>query len=92
MIQVSYFAHIREMTGKKEESVATGGTVLDLMRALCGVYGARFRAFCMDGGDSKISRNLNILVNGKHIHHLKEGLTPLKDGDAVAIFPLIGGG
>jgi molybdopterin synthase sulfur carrier subunit len=91
MIHVSYFANIRELTGRKNENRAEGGTVLDLMFSLCDAYGAKFRDFCMDGGDN-ISRNVNILVNGKHIHHLNEGGTVLKDDDDVSIFPLIGGG
>jgi MoaD family protein len=92
MIQVGYFANIRAMTGKKEESTATLDTVLDLMNRLSSAYGTKFRDFCMDGTDNVISRNVNILVNGKHIHHIKEGATPLTDNDYVSVFPLIGGG
>jgi molybdopterin synthase sulfur carrier subunit len=90
MIRVEYFANIRTMTGKKEENVSLRPTVLELVNALCASYGAKFRDFCMDG--DAISRNVNILVNGKHIHHLSEGDTPLSDGDEVCVFPLIGGG
>jgi MoaD family protein len=91
MIHVSYFAKIRELSGRKDENRVLEGTVLELMTSLCDAYGAKFRDFCMDGGN-EISRNVNILVNGKHIHHLNEGGTVLNDGDDVSIFPLIGGG
>lgn len=95
MIHVGYFATLRELTGKKEENI-TGvpapETVLALMLALCSVYGRAFRDFCMDEGGGQISRCVNILVNGRHIQHINGGQTPLRDGDDVSIFPLIGGG
>ena len=93
MIQVGYFAHIRELTGRKEETLAAASTAVGLMNSLCETYGAKFRDFCMDGENrERISRNVNILVNGKHIQHLGGDATPLKDGDEISIFPLIGGG
>jgi len=90
MIKIGYFALIREMTGKKEETLGLFSTAGDLMNSLCDTYGAKFRDFCMDG--KSISRNVNILVNGKHIQHLAGDETPLKDDDEISIFPLIGGG
>lgn len=95
MIHVGYFATIRELTGKKEENITrepAPETVLALMLDLCAAHGKQFRDFCMDVGGMSISRSVNILVNGRHIHHIREGDTPLKDGDDVSIFPLIGGG
>lgn len=95
MIHVGYFATIRELTGKKEENIVrvpAPETVLALVNGLCDVYGKDLRELCLDGGTEKISRNVNILVNGRHIHHIQEGETPLRDGDDVSIFPLIGGG
>ena len=96
MIHIGYFASIRELTGKKEEEAASAETVLALMRRLCDAYGRAFRDFCMEGGgdekNEKISRNVNVLVNGKHIQHLANEATILRDGDVVSIFPLIAGG
>lgn len=90
MIHIGYFASIRELTGKKEEEIASAKNVLTLMLGLCDTYGRAFRDFCME--DGKISRNVNILVNGKHIQHLEKEETVLKNGDDVSIFPLIAGG
>ncbi|MGD8807216.1 MAG: MoaD/ThiS family protein, partial [Chloroflexota bacterium] len=40
-----------------------------------------------------VSRQVAILVNGRHYSHLPNGLnTKLKDGDDVALFPPIAGG
>jgi molybdopterin synthase sulfur carrier subunit len=36
--------------------------------------------------------NLVILLNGRNINALEKLETPLKDGDVVVIFPLVGGG
>lgn len=93
MIHIGYFASIRELTGKKEEDAASAENILALMRRLCDAHGRAFSDFCMEGGNGgKISRNVNILVNGKHIQHLEQEATVLRDGDEVAIFPLIAGG
>lgn len=91
MIDVRYFATIREFTGKKEERVETSGNLLELMLSLCNAYGKNFRDFCMTD-DGHISKNVNILVNGKHFLHLDKEKTTIHDNDEVSIFPLIGGG
>jgi molybdopterin converting factor small subunit len=40
-----------------------------------------------------IPRRLTILINGRHVSHLPNGLdTVLMDGDQVAIFPPVAGG
>lgn len=91
MLHIGYFATIRELTGKKEENAPDTSDVLTLMLSLCDSYGKNFREFCMTD-EGRISKRVNILVNGKHIEHLGKDETPLKDGDDISIFPLIGGG
>ena len=39
-----------------------------------------------------LSDRVIIMVNGRHIAHTGGLGTPLRDGDTVAIFPIIGGG
>lgn len=89
-LKVGFFADIRPMVGTKEIEHPTVSTLALLMKNLCAKYGDPFASFCMDG--SKISRRVNILINGHHMLHLQQDETPLKDGDDVRIFPLIGGG
>lgn len=91
MLRVGFYADIRKMTGVKETTVPASATLILLMRELCAKFGKSFEDFCMEG-DGKISRRVNILVNGKHMLHLQQEETPLTDGDDVRIFPLIGGG
>ena len=90
MITVGFFAIFREITGTKEISVPAVPTIGDLMKVLSLRYGKAFRNLALE--DGKISRQVNLLVNGKHIAHLQKDDTPLKEGDAVSVFPLIGGG
>lgn len=91
MVHIAYFATLRELTGKREEHFAGADTIHGLMLALCDKYGQPFRDFCMTP-DGHISKRVNILINGKHILHLDNEATRLKEGDEVSIFPLIGGG
>ena len=90
MISVKFFADMRVKTGVKDTEMPARPTLSLLMADLCAKYGAEFRDFCMDG--DRISRRVNILVNGLRMLHLQQDETPLKDGDDVRIFPLIGGG
>lgn len=90
MIKVGFFATYRIFTGVKEVEVEEPQTIVELMQNLSEMYGEDFRKQSLDG--DRISRLSNVLVNGKHIAHLQQDETPLKDGDYVAIFPLIGGG
>ena len=90
MITVGFFAIFREITGTKEISVPVVPTIRDLMEVLSLRYGKAFRNLALE--DGKISRQVNLLVNGKHIAHLQKDDTPLVEGDTVSVFPLIGGG
>jgi molybdopterin synthase sulfur carrier subunit len=90
MIKVGFFADIRAMVGTKETLMPFRPTLILLMHDLCQKYGKQFTDLCMDG--DKISRRVNILVNGHHMLHLEQDNTQLKDNDDVRIFPVIAGG
>ncbi|MGI6605190.1 MAG: MoaD family protein [bacterium] len=90
MVQVLFFASIRELTRTKATE-ATAATVAELLSQLIARYGPKFeRAVYSSEG---LSREVIIMVNGKHLQHLPDGLrTKLVPGDTVAIFPLVAGG
>ncbi len=91
MIKVLFFASIRERTREKETEVEDAPATMEaLLRLLCPRYGPDFEAEVFDG--DSLSSRLIILVNGRHIAHTGGPGTPLRDGDTVAVFPLIGGG
>lgn len=90
-MRVGFYADIRAMVGTKEITVPAPPSLLLLMKQLNVRFGKTFADFCMES-DDKISRRVNIWVNGKHMLHLQKEDTPLVDTDDVRIFPLIGGG
>lgn len=87
---VKFFAYIRDYTHTKETHVDGCGTVEELLKKLCSVYGKRFaeRVF-KDGG---LSAEIIVLVNGRHIGHYDGVRTELGKDDEISIFPVVAGG
>lgn len=84
MIDIHYFASIRESLGLAHEQVATSAeitTVLSLMNALIAQHGERWNSVL---GQSKVLMAVN-----KTVARLD---TAVKDGDEVAFFPPVTGG
>ena len=90
MIKVLFFATIRDYTNEKETTAEGASSIKGLLHLLCARYGPEFEAEVFEG--EKISDRVIVLVNGKHIAHTGGPLTPVKDGDTIAVFPVIGGG
>ncbi len=90
MITVLFFATFRDHTGEKETSAEGVSSVEELLRLLSRRYGAAFENEVFEG--ETLSSWVIIMVNGRHVAHTGGTSTPLKDGDTVAIFPLIAGG
>lgn len=90
MIKVLFFATIRDYTNEKETTVEGVSTVKELLSLLSGRYGPNFKTEIFEG--DTISDRVIALVNGRHIVRTGGVETPLKDGDTVAVFPIIGGG
>ncbi|MCP8309348.1 MAG: MoaD family protein [archaeon] len=91
-ITLKYFATIRDITGKKEESLSLkkGYSIMDLLMKLAEVYGEKISQFIF-GEKKEIKENLTFLINGKAIKN--ENLSrKLKDGDVFVILPPISGG
>jgi molybdopterin synthase sulfur carrier subunit len=76
-ITVLYFAHVRDITGKNQESLEIGSGGMDELRETL------FSIYPELGNMS----NLLISVNNEYYSGL-----PLKDGDRVAFFPPVSGG
>jgi molybdopterin synthase sulfur carrier subunit len=90
MIKILYFATIRDYTKEKESSIDSVSSIREMLVLLSSRYGASFKAEVLEGDN--ISDRIIVLVNGKHIAHTGGQDTTLKEGDTVAIFPIIGGG
>ncbi len=92
-VQVKFFTTLREVTGKKEEEVESSGTITikELLTRLSKKYGTEFTDYIYDKkGD--VRTYIQILINGRDIDVFQGLETKLKEGDAVAIFPPVGGG
>lgn len=88
---IRYFAEIRLLTGRKEETWTKDAPDLrSLLKGLAAQYGAAFARRIFEGDD--ISSTMLFFINGRDIAHLKGIDSPLSGEDVVAIFPMVAGG
>jgi len=92
-ITLKYFATIREITGKKEESLSLkkGYNAMNLLNKLAEIYGERLSQFIFDE-KREPKENLTFLINGQAIKSENLNERKLKDGDTFVILPPISGG
>ena len=90
-VKVSYFGHLREVAGVKEEEfeVDERCVVGDLLEEVGETRGIAREIF---GEDPSPEMPINVLVDGRNIRYLKGLNTPLSEGSRVALFPPTGGG
>jgi molybdopterin synthase sulfur carrier subunit len=92
-INLKYFAMIRDITGKKEESLPLkeGSSAMDVLTKLAEIYKEKLSQFIFDE-NGKPRENLTFLINGQAIksENLKE--KKLRNGDIFVILPPISGG
>jgi molybdopterin synthase sulfur carrier subunit len=95
-VSVRFFTSLREIVGKKEESLefpenekATVNTVLKTLKQR---YGKRFVEYVYTPETGEVRSFLQFLVNGKSATTLNGLETELQDGDVLAILPPVGGG
>lgn len=89
-MKVKFFAYIRDYTGTKETSTEDCSTLRELLYKLCGRYGKSFSGMIFHG--DSLSGDIIILINGRHIEHLKGLDTELSANDEISIFPKVAGG
>lgn len=87
---VRFFAFIRDYTGTKEISTEGCPDLKELLERLCTRYGARLRARIF--AEDRLSDDIIIMVNGRHIEHLDGTDTKLGESDEISIFPRVAGG
>lgn len=88
-----FFTTLREITGKKEESVefSKPANVESLLKQLSKKYGKDFDDYVFDELGN-VRGHLQFLLNGQSVTTLKGLKTRLKDGDKLAVLPPVGGG
>jgi len=89
-----YFAAVREITGKQEETfeVPDKTTVKDLLLILSDKYGQSLRDYIFISGAEEPVSNLNFLLDGNNVSLMNGMKTVLYEGCTFAIIPPVGGG
>jgi molybdopterin synthase sulfur carrier subunit len=89
-MDVKFFAYFRDYTHTKEINIKKYETIEELLKVLCSTYGKTFEKKVFVEG--KLSSEVIILVNGRHIIHCDGINTRLSEGDEISIFPVVAGG
>jgi MoaD family protein len=92
-IKARYFAAVREITKKQEETfeVTDRTTVKDLLLILSAKYGQSLRDYIFISGTEEPLSNLNFLLDGNNVSLMNGMKTQLYDDCTFAI-PPVGGG
>ena len=92
-VEVRLFANLRELAKTKAvmEDIKSEASVGDVLQKICERFGTKFRGHVLDKRGQP-NENIKILLNGHNIVFLQGAATKLNDGDAIAIFPPVGGG
>lgn len=95
-ISVRFFTTLREVTGKKEETIkfktSKTVTVKAIIEKLAKEYGKCFTDYVFDRRTGEVKGFLQFLINGRSASTNKGLDAKLADGDILAIVPPVGGG
>lgn len=95
-IYVRFFTSLREITGKKEETLGFSKnetvTVQTALKHLAQLHGKSFSEYIYDQNTGEVRSFLQFLVNGRSTRSFEGLNTKLSDGDVLAIIPPVGGG
>ncbi|WP_071394709.1 MoaD family protein [Bacillus tuaregi] len=89
-MMIKFFAYVRDYTHKKVIEMEPCETVEELLKVLSSRYGKPFKTNVFP--DNKLSDEMIILVNGRHIDHCDGVHTKLMDEDVICIIPVVAGG
>jgi len=95
-ISVRFFTTLREITGKKEETLQFREnekvTLNKALGKLAKRYGKDFVEYVYDSKTGEVRGFLQFLVNGRSTSTADGVNTKLSNGDILAIIPPVGGG
>ena len=93
-VQIQYYGAIRAAAEKSGEDmeVPSDTTAYRLLQKLAAVYGEPFHDEIFQESDDKLRDDLTLSVNGTIVNHAAADKIMLKQGDAVAVFPIFPGG
>lgn len=88
---MKFFATVREAVGMRSAEIEAQN-IRELLSKLKHQFGKKFIDAVIDSESGELKRFYSCMVNGKRIELLNGYETELIDGDAIALFPPIGGG
>ena len=88
---MKFFATVREVTGVKSIELKAGN-IRELLLLLVQTYGNKFKDTVLDNDTGELKQFFSCMINGRRIELLDGYETVLKNDDAVALFPPVGGG
>lgn len=90
-IQVKFFGPFRELFGGREKAIDFPSEVplRRLLERLCDTQERERQAY---SGANGLSPGVVVMINGQPVPATGGLEIPLRDGDAVAVFPFLGGG
>lgn len=87
-MRVCYFAHLRDDTGRDEETLTGPSTIQDLLIFLADHYQEPLRSHILSPDRTQASDDIFILVNGRHLRQLDGMTTSLADTDCISLIPV----
>ncbi len=91
-MKVKLYATLRKAAQRKEVEIPLSETTArGLLKRLIDLYDAEFEGLLTNEG-RELAKGVIFLVNGRNILHLQGLETPLKEEDAIELFPPVAGG
>jgi len=81
---------LRQYAGNQEEVTVEGDRVAELLADLVRKYPELRRHLFTE--DDRLRNFVNVYVNDEDVRYLKDGETPVQDGDVISIVPSVAGG
>lgn len=93
-IKVEFLGHVKNLVGcdKEEVYIGEGASIADLLSLLSEKFGSSFQKAIYEKAGGDVKSNYIITVNGYLLNQLDGIKTALKNGDHVAILPIVSGG
>jgi len=94
-VKVEYLGHIKNITQNRREEeveIANNAAIADLLLLLSKEYGEPFKKAIYEPKAPDLKPNYIVTVNGYLLNQLNGVQTKLRNGDHVALLPIVSGG